>query len=1199
MKHKSFHKLLCFSLFFLFINIVPSAFCQDAEVILSAQETTWLQKHPDIVLGFSDSFEPSLIVKDDGTQAGIIVDFIKKLNKRLKTNISIKVAPAWEEALKRAKSKTTDGMIAISPAHAVKIELLHTNKYFTPYPGLYTRQGSDVKKPTDLIGKTVVIVNKAYFAEEILKSYGDDVSLLRVTDSFEALQALLDGKADAMIGLSSHNYLISKYQLTGLVISYVWWQRPINVVMGIRADWPELVTILNKGIKSFSKKELNGIVSTWVHMPLDAPGLNLTSDERTWLKSHPIIRVGADPAWQPVESIANNGDYKGLAIDYLKTLEQQLGIRFEFVRENWQTLVKHARKQELDMFSCVAKTSDREQYLTFTKPYIEMPIAIYAGSDIAYIGSLNYLKGRKAAVVKDYAIHHFLSDNHPGVELVLVNNAEEGLRQVTKENALVFIGNILTTGHLISRKGYTHIKIVGETPYTNTQAIGVRKDWPVLRNILQKGLDAITEQQRNAIYRQWVSISYDKEFDYSIVWKIASGGVLLLFAFVFWNRKLASEVRKRTISLEKTNLNYQESQVRYKALFESGGDCIFILQGKTIIDCNEKALELFKYSKKQLVGMTPVDISPALQPDERGSQEKATELLNSAYEGVSQSFEWKHLKSNGDLFDTEVILTCIEVASKKYLQASIRDITNRKEAEDELRREHDFNMLLINASPTFLVTMNARGKVTMMNQAMLKALGYKEDEVLDSDYITTFVPEEDHKLLKEVFKELVNNKKPTVNENRVVAKDGAVHLVEWHGRSIMKSNDQFDFFFGVGIDITERKKLEKGLLQAHKMEAVGTLAGGIAHDFNNILSGILGYSELLEEDLKDIQCPDYTLEKLRHISDAGIRARDLVAQILAFSRSDEQSMVAVNVFSIAKEIIPLLRASLPSTIEIRGSLTSRSNVLADATQVHQIIMNLCTNAGYAMKDTGGVLSIVSEDIFLDEKAVEQQNHVMAGTFLKLSVEDTGCGMDEEIMNKIMEPFFTTKPKEKGTGMGLWVVNGIIKNFGGFLTITSKPGSGSTFDVYLPIIDDEIQTLEMQTRRAMPKGNETILFVDDEKVLVELCSESLSNLGYRVTGFSSSLDALNYFKDNFETYDLVISDMTMPEMTGDTFLREVQQIKPKIKTILCTGFSENIDEQIAKLMNIDASLYKPIPLYDMANTIRNVLDEKEKNVSDNI
>jgi len=356
----------------------------------------------------------------------------------------------------------------------------------------------------------------------------------------------------------------------------------------------------------------------------------------------------------------------------------------------------------------------------------------------------------------------------------------------------------------------------------------------------------------------------------------------------------------------------------------------------------------------------------------------------------------------------------------------------------------------------------------------------------------------------------------------------------------------------------ERRNIEIQLRQTQKMEAIGTLAGGIAHDFNNILSGILGYAELIQEDLDD--CMPVTRERMKRVIKASLRGRDLVNQILAFSQSDQRDLILIQVDLIIKEVLELIRASLPSSIRIEHLLESDSYIIADPISIHQIILNLCTNAKDAMNETGGILSITLEDINLKSDDVDKYEGVLPGHFLRITVKDTGCGMKSEVMNRVLEPFFTTKPPGKGTGMGLSVVHGIVKSLRGFIQISSTPEKGTSFHICLPAREKKPGTNHVSLKEIENcEGDEKILFIDDEKILTEMTRDTLENFGYHVTIFSDSQKTLEHFKKHPDNYDLVISDTTMPDMTGDMLIRRSRLIRPdsRIFLLFCVPASVNI------------------------------------------
>jgi CheY-like chemotaxis protein len=372
------------------------------------------------------------------------------------------------------------------------------------------------------------------------------------------------------------------------------------------------------------------------------------------------------------------------------------------------------------------------------------------------------------------------------------------------------------------------------------------------------------------------------------------------------------------------------------------------------------------------------------------------------------------------------------------------------------------------------------------------------------------------------------------------------------------------------------------------MEAIGTLAGGIAHDFNNILSAVIGYTQIALDDV-----PKGTLlqSNLKEVLKAGRRARDVVKQILAFSRQTEQERKPLEISLIVKEALKLLRASLPATIEIRQNIgTDLGTVLADATQIHQVLMNLCTNAAHAMGERGGILEVNLANVELGSDFTSRYPDIDPGPYLRLTVSDTGHGMHPSIMERIFNPFFTTKERGEGTGMGLAVVHGIVKGYGGTITVFSEPGEGSTFHIYLPLIDREVEP-EAGIGEPIPTGNEHILFIDDERAIVDVGKQILERLGYDVVTITSSTAALELFRAQSDKFDLVITDMTMPNMTGEELARELMNIRPDIPIILCSGYSKKITEVKTKDIGIRAFVVKPILKREIAETIRRVLDEK--------
>ncbi len=388
-------------------------------------------------------------------------------------------------------------------------------------------------------------------------------------------------------------------------------------------------------------------------------------------------------------------------------------------------------------------------------------------------------------------------------------------------------------------------------------------------------------------------------------------------------------------------------------------------------------------------------------------------------------------------------------------------------------------------------------------------------------------------------------------------------------------------------EMAERAKVEEQRREAHKMEALGTLAAGIAHDFNNILASILGFTEMAVEDVSDR--PDVE-KSLRYVLKSTLRARDLVQQILAFSRKTSYARSPVSLSPLIKETVQLLRASIPATVEIVLNIAATSDtVLAAPVEVQQLVMNLGSNASLALQEGGGTIEISLNDIDVQPDSPMFGQDVAPGEYLQLVVKDTGIGMTADVMKRVFDPFFTTRSVGKGMGMGLAVVYGIVKSLNGTITVESEPGVGSTFRIFLPKVKAEVKAGPVKTTAT--GGHERILFVDDEELLTQLNDKRLKGLGYEVIATTSSREALDLFKAEPERFDLVITDYTMPHLTGIDLANQLLTIRGDIPIILCTGHNDAVSPEIAKEKGIRAFLMKPLSKQRMAEAIRRVLDSK--------
>ncbi len=512
-----------------------------------------------------------------------------------------------------------------------------------------------------------------------------------------------------------------------------------------------------------------------------------------------------------------------------------------------------------------------------------------------------------------------------------------------------------------------------------------------------------------------------------------------------------------------------------------------------------------------------------------------------------------------------------------------KDSTEKKQAEEEILR---FKIMSDNANYGSAIA-DLDGSIIYINDYFAGIHGYAAKELIGKN-LNIFHNKEQLLMINRLYEKLLATGSYELSEVWHVHKYGAEFPMLMSGVVINDKNDKPQYLSATAIDISDRKKLELQLQQSQKMETIGTLAGGIAHDFNNILFPIVGYTEMLLEEIPE----DSSLrDSLEEIFTGTMRASDLVKQILTFSRQDSNQIKLIKIQPIIKEALKLIRSTIPTSIEINQDIRNDCGIIkADPTQIHQIVMNLATNAYHAMENDDGELKVSLNEIKLDELDVLGPD-MPPGIYACLTVADTGIGIDEDITEKIFDPFFTTKETGKGTGMGLSVVHGIVKNAGGSIHVYSELGKGTEFHVYLPVVKSYFEQQKAQTTEAIHGGTERILLVDDEDAIIRMEQQMLERLGYQVDTRSSSVEALEAFRAGPKKFDVVITDMAMPNMSGDKLAAELIKIRPDIPILLCTGFSEKISEERAVSMGIKDVLMKPIVRADLSSKIRKVLDDK--------
>ena len=648
-------------------------------------------------------------------------------------------------------------------------------------------------------------------------------------------------------------------------------------------------------------------------------------------------------------------------------------------------------------------------------------------------------------------------------------------------------------------------------------------------------------------------------------------------------------VSKRTEELERINEELEnditdrkqaekklaDSEERYRHTFEKNPAVKLIINPEdgSIIEANNAACKFYGYSKNKIMSLKIYDIN-VLSPD------KVVEAMENAKSEKKLYFNFPHKLASGEIRDVEEYTGPVKYGQSTFLHSIVHDITDRKKNELVLKRQA---LAMDHSSDTIVIT-DTSGIINYINPAFKKISGYENTEVFGKNLSILKSGVHDAQFYKELW-DTISGGEVWSGQFTNKKKDGSEYIEEATISPVFSKEGEIINYVAVKRDITDRLKLETKLRQAQKMESIGTLAGGIAHDFNNILSSIIGFTELAlgeAENGTDLE------DDLQEVRKAGLRAKDLVRQILTFARQSDEAPMPIQIDIIVKEVLTFIKSSIPSTIQINNNIYSDSLIMGSSTQIHQVLMNLCTNAAQAMEEKGGILEVSVNDTTIDKMAISD---LKPGEYIEIKVSDTGVGIAPQNLHAIFDPYFTTKPVGEGTGMGLAVVHGIVENYGGKITVASTIGKGTCFTIYLPI-SKKRKKLTSDKEQDLPLGNERILFVDDEVPIAKMGSKMLEQLGYSVTTRTSSVEALELFKSKPQAFDLVVTDMTMPNMTGDKLVTEMMKIRSDIPVVLCTGYSKKISQESAADIGIKALVYKPVVKSDLAKTVRKVLDENE-------
>ncbi|MDH4317447.1 MAG: transporter substrate-binding domain-containing protein, partial [Desulfobulbaceae bacterium] len=1029
-------------------------------VSLSDKEKSWLTNHKEVTLGFTSEVEPLLIVDENNKRSGILIDIYKELEDVTGIKINIEL-DTWSSTVKKAQRRDVDGFLVAPPSLASSLGLLNTKSLTVATPTVFAKDNVsfEVNSEADLKGKKIAVLKDIYVVQQALKPYKDEIDIIETDSALTMMKMVYEGKVDAAFGLSYHYYLIGKHMLIGIKPVYFSPEFKTNATASIRPEWPEFVSIINKGLDAIGKSRLNAINQKWSQLRVKEKYVP-TDAEKSWLAAHKDIRLGVDPQWEPFEFFDATKIYRGISSDYVKIINDNLGINmFPLKGYSWSEVVEKARIGEIDVLPCAMKSTERSRFLNFTKPYISTPLVILTHDETPFVTDFKELAGKKIAVIKGYITEDMLKKDFPDNNLVHVNNIEEALRSVSDGSTDAFVGNLNSITYITEKLGITNLKVAGTTPYKMELAFAVRKDWPELVVLLDKVIDSIPEDEKKFIHDSWINVRVERQTDWRRVGWVIAGitgvGAVILTMILAWNMRLAKEIEARKQAQALTN--------RYEFIVNSVKDMMaFLDRDLCYLAVNDTWCETMRIARENIIGK---NISGTWEEGAFNSRIKPK--MERCFAGERLSFSiWQNTAANEDRHfkvmlypfkNTERVVTNIVIVN--------RDVTMQTLAEKALREREQLFKRTFDQAPVGAAVVNFAGGFEKVNAKFCNILRYQEEELLALTIFDITHPDDCPVEEENIASVLAGRIDQYQDELRYIRKDGQTVWGRLSLRMVSEVDGKPLYFLPMIEDITDQKQavtdikrmnvaleervnelaeaksslltimkeLEDARLAAEDAtRAKSDFLANMSHEIRTPMNAIIGLVHLaLQTDLSAKQ-EDYLVK----VDRSAHSLLGIINDILDFSKIEAGKLNLENTEFALQEVLDNITNIVDLRAQEKGleliyllDPKTPAKLVGDPLRLGQILINLANNA-VKFTDHGEVIIEVKTEAVVDGKV-----------HMRYAVRDTGIGISDEELERLFQSFSqadtSVTRKYGGTGLGLSISKKLIEMMHGAIDVKSQ------------------------------------------------------------------------------------------------------------------------------------------------------------------